>query len=166
MAQKSSSERASLHAVTGERNAAQRLPDHQSELTLPEGATAQHVWDIVRKSTDVIVALREENALLRNELSVLRKGEAVLQDRLQDLLSRIGELESARKSKVVSAESHAAPSPEETKIAPEFSSGGSGMRGCRTTTITITMQDDNRSELEQRVSGLVHSLVEEIKRGI
>lgn len=164
MSQKSSSERSPLRAVSGERNATSHLTDSNGDNP-PEGATVQHIWDIVRKSTDVIVALREENAILRNELSVLRKGESVLQERLQDLLSRIDQLESVKRSND-SKPTLAVHSPSD-KVEDSFQrSGGNGSRGCRTTTITITMQDDTRSDLENRVSGLVHSLVEEIKRGI
>lgn len=61
-------------------------------------ASVQQIWELVRKSTDVIVALREENGILRNELSALRKSEQQLQDRLQDFLERIDTLERRQSS--------------------------------------------------------------------
>jgi len=62
------------------------------------GASVQQIWELVRKSTDVIVALREENGILRSELSALRKSEQQLQDRLQDFLERIDTLERKQSS--------------------------------------------------------------------
>jgi len=86
MAQKPNHDRPPLRAVsTGSGTGA------DGEETV--GASVQQIWELVRKSTDVIVALREENGILRNELASLRKSEQQLQDRLQDFLERIDVLE-------------------------------------------------------------------------
>ena len=63
-----------------------------------DAASVTQIWDLVRKSTDVIVALREENAILRNELHSLRKSESQLQDRISEFLDRIETLERGQRS--------------------------------------------------------------------
>lgn len=164
MSQQPSSERSHLRAVQGERATPQQPADIPNDTIPPEGATVQHIWDIVRKSTDVIVALREENSLLRNELAALRKSEHVLQDRLEDLLSRIDELEQGRKAVPSSASSRQPIDSTEDSLNVGLASPTPS--STRTTTITITIQDDARSSLERKVSSLVNSLVEELQRGI
>lgn len=165
MAQRPSSERSHLRAVQGERVGAAQPGQPTPDQEFSEGSTPQQVWDIVRKSTDVIVALREENSILRNEIASLRKSENVLQERLKDLLDRIDQVESTRQ---FNASESVIDAPRRVERRSDETSNTSGVeqRGSRTTTITITIQDDCRSDMERRVSDLVHSLVEELRRGI
>jgi len=53
----------------------------------------QRMWDVVRKGADVIVTLRQENQILQNQMSSLRKSETELQARVEDFLQRIDALE-------------------------------------------------------------------------
>ena len=93
MAQQPSKDRPPLRAVSGS--------DSGGEDNVE--ASVQQIWELVRKSTDVIVALREENGILRNELAALRKSEQQLQDRLQDFLERIDVLERNHRSEAPKA---------------------------------------------------------------
>lgn len=50
-------------------------------------------WEIVRKSADVIVTLRQENTMVNAQNQALRRSEQELQNRVDDLLLRITTLE-------------------------------------------------------------------------
>ena len=94
MAQRPEKGRAPLRAVSGKQKPEEsELPAGMGESDGGEDISIQKIWELVRKSTDIIVALREENAILRNEVSSLRKSETTLQDRIQDFLGRIETLE-------------------------------------------------------------------------
>jgi len=56
-------------------------------------AAVQRMWDVVRKGADIIVTLRQENAILQNQLGSLRQSETVLQKRVEEFLGRIDALE-------------------------------------------------------------------------
>lgn len=60
-------------------------------------ATVLRFWDTVRKSADVIVTLRQENAILQSQAQSLRKSETELQSRVEDFLVRIESLETLPK---------------------------------------------------------------------
>jgi DNA repair exonuclease SbcCD ATPase subunit len=62
--------------------------------TKPEVATAvERFWETVRQSAEVIVTLRQENALVNAQNVALRKSESDLNARIDDLLARIATLE-------------------------------------------------------------------------
>lgn len=68
--------------------------DAQSQKAQAElEATVLRFWDTVRKSADVIVTLRQENAILQSQVQSLRKSETELQTRVDDFLGHIAELE-------------------------------------------------------------------------
>ncbi|MDZ4746382.1 MAG: hypothetical protein SGJ05_10320 [bacterium] len=70
-------------------------PDAQAQKAQAElEATVLRFWDTVRKSADVIVTLRQENAILQAQVQSLRKSETELQSRVQDFLERIADLET------------------------------------------------------------------------
>jgi hypothetical protein len=162
MSQQPNQERQPLRAVQGEPTVG--APKRSvPETEIEEDASVQQVRNVVRKSTDVIVALREENQILRNELAALRRSEQKLQESVADFLGRIDQLEKAA-SETAAEPPSAGPVPVDRVEDSLQRSSTPGAR--RTTTITITIQDDQRTGLEQRVSDLVHSLVEELKRGI
>lgn len=54
-------------------------------------------WQIVRKSADIIVTLRQENEILQSQNQALHKSEAQLQETVQDLLSRVEVAEQQKK---------------------------------------------------------------------
>ncbi len=58
-------------------DAAQDVQAQKAQAELE--ATVLRFWDTVRKSADVIVTLRQENAVLQAQVAVLRKSEAELQ---------------------------------------------------------------------------------------
>lgn len=64
-------------------------PSTKAEI---ESAVARF-WEIVRKSADVIVTLRQENAMISAQNQVLRRSEQDLQNRVDGLLLRITTLE-------------------------------------------------------------------------
>lgn len=99
MAQRPEKGRTPLRAVPGKQASEEpELPAGLEGLDGNEDISIQKIWELVRKSTDIIVALREENAILRNEVSSLRKSENTLQDRIQDFLGRIETLERVQYS--------------------------------------------------------------------
>lgn len=51
-------------------------------------ATVLRFWDTVRKSADVIVTLRQENAVLQAQVATLRQSEADLQEQVSRALSQ------------------------------------------------------------------------------
>ncbi len=161
MSQKPNQERPPLRAVQSERMVG--APDFPVPSDSVNEASVQQIWEIVRKSTDVITALREENGILRSELSALRKSEHVLQDRVHDLLDRIDQLEQAADSYQPSTK--ASMPPQTDRVEDGLERKRTRNSGSRSTTITITIQDNPESDLERRVSDLVHTLVEELKRG-
>lgn len=57
-------------------------------------ASLVRFWDTVRKSADVIVTLRQENAILNAQNMALHRSEVDLQNRLQDMLSKIESIET------------------------------------------------------------------------
>lgn len=54
-------------------------------------------WQIVRKSADIIVTLRQENEILQAQNQALHKSEEQLQETVQDLLSRLEVAEQQKK---------------------------------------------------------------------
>lgn len=56
----------------------------------------EHFWSAVRKSAEVIVTLRQENTILQSNLAVRKAAEDELLQRVDQLLSRIEELERDR----------------------------------------------------------------------
>lgn len=81
-------------------------------------ATVLRFWDTVRKSADVIVTLRQENAILQSQVQSLRKSETDLQNRVEDFLGRIADLED----RLASAQLAPSPSAHVEPLYPESSS--------------------------------------------
>lgn len=139
-------------------------------------ASMKQMWEIVRKSTDVIVALREENAILRSELSALRKSERQMHDRLEEFLQRIATLEDQR-AKPEMAEGPSTTSIDRledrvVELPGDFSDSGEAQRSQnagkvlaatsqvpRNITITVTIRDDERSVGADQVDSTVRSIV-------
>lgn len=71
-------------------------------------ATVLRFWDTVRKSADVIVTLRQENAILQAQVQSLRKSETDLQGRVEDFLGRIADLETLHKTPATDSKTTAA----------------------------------------------------------
>ncbi len=99
----------------------QHQPNEQPDLFPQKSADAQadsgaapnvqaivaKFWETVRQSAEVIVTLRQENALVNAQNQVLRKSEHELQARVDELLARIEELEQG-----ITAQTQAVSSPE------------------------------------------------------
>ena len=131
-------------------------------------ASVQQIWDLVRKSTDVIVALREENAILRNELSALRKSEGQLQDQIQGFLDRIETLERQQESAPPRgmAPNDGAIDRLEDSLKTKPPSNGDDSR---TVTVTITINDNKPSpakpsdDVDDAVRDVMDALTKAIK---
>jgi len=79
---------------------AEQPEEQQRSEVLPEAhahesvkAAVQRMWDVVKRGADIIVTLRQENQILQNQLSSLRKSEEQLQNQVEDFLGRIDALE-------------------------------------------------------------------------
>lgn len=69
--------------------------DASAAALKPEIAAAvEKFWETVRRSAEIIVTLRQENALVNAQNVALRRSETELQARVDDLLARITDLES------------------------------------------------------------------------
>ena len=75
-------------------------PDEATPSPVPDAfahenvrKAVQSMWDVVRKGADLIVTLRQENTILLNQMSSLRKSEQDLQSRVSEFLERIDALE-------------------------------------------------------------------------
>ncbi|MCO6465328.1 MAG: hypothetical protein J5I53_01810 [Bradyrhizobiaceae bacterium] len=53
------------------------------------------LWETVKHGADVIVTLRQENAILQSQVASLKQSEIALQQRVDDFLARIDELEES-----------------------------------------------------------------------
>ena len=73
----------------------QQSPTDQPEALAHESvkAAVQRMWDVVKRGADIIVTLRQENQILQNQLSSLRKSEEGLQNQVEEFLGRIDALE-------------------------------------------------------------------------
>lgn len=151
MAQRPEKGRTPLRAVSGLQSSdGPELPASLESLEGNEDISIQKIWELVRKSTDIIVALREENAILRNEVSSLRKSETTLQDRIQDFLGRIETLERVQYS-----EPEVMPKMSAKQIdrledrlqtpTPQRSTTGSNV------TITISINSDGGVDVDSKV---------------
>ena len=131
-------------------------------------ASVQQIWELVRKSTDVIVALREENGILSNELASLRRSEMQLQDRIQDFLERIDTLERNQ--------GNIAPASEDTsvkqidRLEDKLETGATEASDGRNVTITINIRDDRPSgsedPMDQDVRNIIDAASSAIKRRV
>ncbi|MBI2793172.1 MAG: hypothetical protein HYX66_00805 [Ignavibacteria bacterium] len=153
------------------------MPDSdRPELREGIEASMKQMWEIVRKSTDVIVALREENAILRSELSALRKSERQMHDRLEEFLQRIATLEEQRaRPEMAEAPNTVSIDRLEDKVVElpgDFSDSGEAQKDRkagkvlavpsqvpRNITITVTIRDDERSVGADQVDSTVRSIV-------
>lgn len=175
MAQQQKKDGPHLHDLEGT-GGDQRGPDGTGrDPRGPEGpdkgadgaASVTQIWDLVRKSTDVIVALREENGILRNELSSLRKSESQLQDRVAEFLDRIETLERNGKSAPPRGRDDSGPQidrlEDSLKTQPPTTTEDDN-----TVTITITIKD-NRPRLPKNDVGFddaVRDIVDAVSTAI
>ncbi len=78
--------------------------DHDASLFVEQNAASapdlqhaiEHFWNAVRKSAEVIVTLRQENTMLQANLAARKASEDELLHRVDQLLTRIEELERDR----------------------------------------------------------------------
>lgn len=75
------------------------LPEHSPLVsdTPTTEAIIHQFWQTVHKSADVIVTLRQENAIVGAQNVALRRSETDLQGRVDDLLKRIAEMDVPKK---------------------------------------------------------------------
>jgi len=86
----------------------QQQPEHQPQQAEHASArpsesitlAVQRMWEVVRKGADVIVTLRQENAMLQNQMAQLRLAESDLQSRVQEFTDRLANLEADPNSAV------------------------------------------------------------------
>ncbi len=154
MSKQSSHEQTPLRAVTTDREV--RETDSTWTDGFTDGNSVQQIWEIVRKSTDVIASLREENAILRSELAAIRKSEQVMQERVQGFLSRIEQLEKAPMRAVNPIPSPGVDRVEDREKSPSRYSSKSK--------ITITIEDNEAAGAQARINEAVHRLIDEIRK--
>ena len=158
MSQPSSQDRPPLRAVAGEQRGTSAGGSGSEPPDLNE-ASVQQIWDLVRKSTDVIVALREENSILRNELSALRKSEQVLQDRLQDFLERIDTLERQARHEPFRGQDDSGPQIDrlEDSLPVEHAAPAEDVRNV---TITINIKEQNPKGRDTEIDDALKQIVD------
>ncbi|HCN04936.1 MAG TPA: hypothetical protein DIS79_04890 [Bacteroidetes bacterium] len=83
--QENSNEQAEQSALFASTTAAEGRPETMNMV--------RRFWDIVNKAADVIVTLRQENAILQAQNQTLRHSESDIQKRVEGFLERIAELE-------------------------------------------------------------------------
>jgi len=178
MSQQSQPERPSMRSYSSENPERPiDVPDTgSSDVNDGIESSMKQMWEIVRKSTDVIVALREENAILRSELSALRRSERQMHDRLEEFLQRIATLEDQHAKPITGTD----PNPlqidrledklveyraDETEIgeSPQGRSMGkivpAKQVAPRNITITVTIKDEERTVGAEAVDSTVRSIV-------
>lgn len=90
-----------MESEPAKQNRPSDIPSAQPQGLAPESApqpalqsVLSKLWEAVRHGADVIVTLRQENAILQSQLISLKQGEAALQSRIDDFLQRIDTLEN------------------------------------------------------------------------
>lgn len=154
-----SQDRPPLRAVPGDQRGSGTGSGGGSEPPDLNEASVQQIWDLVRKSTDVIVALREENAMLRSELSALRKSEQVLQDRLQDFLERIDTLERQARHDTIRGKDESTEKIdrlEDSLTVPQAMADPDE----RNVTITINIKEQNPRRTDDGINDTLQQIVE------
>ena len=95
----------------------QQQPDQQPAQPAQSESTAgrpsdsislavQRLWEVVRKGADVIVTLRQENAMLQTQMAQLRLNEVELQGRVDDFVQRMAALEGNAPMRPIDSDPH------------------------------------------------------------
>ena len=171
MAQQPKKDRPPLRAVSTGKKEAMDPEKKKTDGPIDEenvGASVQQIWELVRKSTDVIVALREENGILSNELASLRRSEMQLQDRIEDFLERIDTLE--RNVGDVGPMAKDTTTKQIDRLEDKLDRGMTDSSDGRNVTITITIRDDSpdgpRDRMDDDVRSIIDAASSAIKRRV
>ena len=170
MAQQPKKDRPPLRAVNTGKKESMDPEEKKTDGPIDEedvGASVQQIWELVRKSTDVIVALREENGILSNELASLRRSEMQLQDRIEDFLERIDTLE--RNIGDVSPMAKDTTTKQIDRLEDKLERGMTDSSDGRNVTITITIRDDHPQggpddPLDEDVRSIIDAASSAVKR--
>ncbi|NQW30526.1 MAG: hypothetical protein HQ472_08440 [Ignavibacteria bacterium] len=115
MSTKSNPEQQQLqNAQQEEKNLEQNAQENFSSVQ----QSLEGFWQIIRKSADIIVTLRQENEILQSQNQVLYKSEEHLQSTVQDLLERLEAAEQQNKVIPFSTDLKLATPPEAQPAQP------------------------------------------------